>query len=105
VKSLPLLEAEAMRRAQADLPRWRLDASGHALERTYDFADFKAAFAFMTLAATHAERLGHHPEWENVYGRVRVRLTTHDASGLTQLDVSLALAMDVSAELVDPTIR
>ena len=54
------------------------------------FADFVAAFAFMTAAALHAEKIDHHPEWKNVYNRVEIDLTTHDAGGITELDFKLA---------------
>jgi 4a-hydroxytetrahydrobiopterin dehydratase len=61
------------------------------------FADFVAAFTFMTAAAIHAEKLNHHPEWSNVYNRVEIDLTTHDAGGITELDFKLAELMTASA--------
>jgi len=61
------------------------------------FNDFSAAFAFMTCGALAAEKLNHHPEWSNVYNRVDVRLSTHDAGGLTELDFALAEALDARA--------
>lgn len=64
------------------------------LSRNYRFADFVTAFGFMTEAAILAERANHHPEWQNVYGRVDVQLTTHDAGGLTDRDFDLAAAME-----------
>jgi 4a-hydroxytetrahydrobiopterin dehydratase len=73
------------------------DTSGDALEKTFLFKDFKQAFAFMTAVAADAEDLNHHPEWSNVYRTVKVRLTTHDAGGLTPLDVALAQRMDKAA--------
>ena len=76
----------------AELPGWSLD--GDKLHRTFRFADFNAAFGFMARAALVAETLNHHPEWSNVYDRVVVHLTTHDAGGLTELDFSLAGRMD-----------
>jgi 4a-hydroxytetrahydrobiopterin dehydratase len=84
--------------ALARLPGWAT-ASGEreALTRTYRFADFNAAFAFMTRVAMKAEQLDHHPEWFNVYNRVEVILTTHDADGVTELDVALATFMDQAA--------
>lgn len=74
------------------LPGWSLD--GGKLHRAFRFADFSAAFGFMTRAALAAETLNHHPEWSNVYDRVSVHLTTHDAGGLTELDFALAAKMD-----------
>lgn len=65
-----------------------------AIEKTFKFADFKSAFAFMTASALKAEQMDHHPEWFNVYNRVEVTLTTHDANGVTALDVALAGYMD-----------
>lgn len=76
---------------------WKMDGSADALEKTFLFKDFKQAFAFMTRVADDAEDLGHHPEWSNVYRTVKVRLTTHDAGGLTALDVALARRIDKAA--------
>lgn len=67
------------------------------LKRAFAFADFSAAWGFMSRVALHAERADHHPEWHNVYNRVSVVLTTHDAGGLTQRDVALAEAMNACA--------
>ncbi|MEM8766958.1 MAG: 4a-hydroxytetrahydrobiopterin dehydratase [Pseudomonadota bacterium] len=67
------------------------------LETTFSFPDFLSAWAFMSRVALVAERLNHHPEWFNVYGTVRVALTTHDAGGLTTLDLDLARAMNEAA--------
>lgn len=73
---------------------WTLGEGRDAITRTYRFADFSAAWGFMSRAALVAEKLDHHPEWTNVWNRVTVVLTTHDAGGLTQLDLHLAAAMD-----------
>lgn len=71
-----------------------------AIKKTFKFGDFKAAFAFMSASALKAEQMDHHPEWFNVYNRVEVTLTTHDADGVTKLDVDLAGYMDeLSAKL------
>ena len=78
-----------------DLAGWSL-ANGK-LHREYKFADFNAAFAFMTRAALWAERHDHHPEWFNVYRSVRVDLSTHDAGGITRLDLDLAKRMNTLA--------
>ncbi len=67
---------------------------GNGIERSYRFPDFVAAFAFMTRVALLAEKADHHPEWSNVYNKVEVRLTTHDAGGITGKDVALATAID-----------
>ena len=69
-----------------------------AITRTFRFKDFNAAFGFMTRAALAAEKLDHHPEWFNVYNRVEVLLATHDADGVTELDVTLARIMDEAAQ-------
>jgi 4a-hydroxytetrahydrobiopterin dehydratase len=71
---------------------WSL--SGGKLHREFTFADFVEAFGFMSSAALVAERMGHHPEWFNVYRTVRVDLNTHDAGGITALDFELARAMN-----------
>ena len=73
---------------------WVVEDGGQAIGKTFVFKDFVAAFGFMTRVALVAEKMDHHPEWENVYRRVKVRLTTHSAGGLTALDVDLALAME-----------
>jgi 4a-hydroxytetrahydrobiopterin dehydratase len=74
------------------LPGWRLE--GGKLHREYKFDDFVAAFSFMTGVALVAQGMDHHPEWFNVWSTVRVDLSTHDAGGVTTLDVTLADAMD-----------
>ena len=81
------------------LPGWSALATGRdAIQRTYKFADFNAAFGFMTRVALMADKLDHHPEWSNVYNRVEVTLTTHDAGGVTALDVEMAGFMDAAAK-------
>lgn len=80
------------------LPGWTaLPGDRDAIQRSYKFADFNAAFGFMTRTALMAEKLNHHPEWFNVYNRVEVTLATHDADGVTELDVKLAIFMDAAA--------
>ncbi|NML75769.1 4a-hydroxytetrahydrobiopterin dehydratase [Rhizobium sp. S-51] len=76
---------------------WTLSEDGSAIARHFVFTDFGEAFAFMTRSALAAERLDHHPEWSNVYRHVDVKLTTHAAQGLTDLDFRLAAAMDRAA--------
>lgn len=83
--------------ALGDLTNWRAADGRDAIVRTYKFADFKAAFAFMTRVALKAEQMDHHPEWSNVYNKVEVLLATHDADGVTALDVELARYMDEAA--------
>ena len=80
--------------AQAGLDGWGMVEGRDAIHKRFVFADFVSAFGFMTRAALVAEKLDHHPEWSNVYRTVDVTLTTHDAKGLTMLDVTLARAMD-----------
>ena len=73
------------------LPAWTFaDERGGLIRRSFKFGDFAQAFAFMTQMAIHAERSNHHPEWFNVYNRVEVTLATHDAGGVTELDIRLA---------------
>jgi 4a-hydroxytetrahydrobiopterin dehydratase len=85
--------------AVARLPGWKaVEGDRDAITRTYLFADFNAAFGFMTRAALLAEKLDHHPEWFNVYNRVEVTLATHDAAGVTELDITLASFMDEAAQ-------
>ncbi len=83
--------------ALQELLGWREDPARDAIVKTFVFQNFVEAFGFMTQAALVAERMDHHPEWSNVYKTVTVLLTTHDAGGLTKLDVDLARAMDLAA--------
>jgi len=84
-------------RIAEELPSWMLEPGGKAITRDLKFADFPAAFAFMTRIAIVAEARNHHPEWSNVYNRVSIRLTTHDAGGLTDKDIALARTIDEAA--------
>ncbi|MFN6980770.1 MAG: 4a-hydroxytetrahydrobiopterin dehydratase [Brevundimonas sp.] len=80
------------------LPAWRPHGGDRpALARSLKFADFNAAFGFMTRVALMADKMDHHPEWSNVYDRVEVLLTTHDADGVTDKDVTLARFIDAAA--------
>lgn len=85
-----------MDRAEAldGLPDWDHDEARDAITRTVVFADFVEAFAFMTRVALIAEKMDHHPEWKNVWNRVDILLTTHDAGGLSGRDIELADAID-----------
>jgi 4a-hydroxytetrahydrobiopterin dehydratase len=88
------LGADARKAALAGLHGWSETTGRDAITRTFVFADFNAAFGFMTRAALVAEKLDHHPEWFNVYKTVEVTLSTHDAGGVTEADVTLAREMD-----------
>ena len=77
------------------LPGWKLERG--KLHREYDFVDFVAAFSFMTGAALIAQSMDHHPEWFNVWNKVRIDLSTHDSNGVTALDLRLAHSMEVLA--------
>lgn len=76
------------------LPGWALVEGRDAIRRDFVFADFNAAFGFMTRVALLAERQDHHPEWSNVWNKVSIVLTTHDAGGLTKRDVKMATTID-----------
>lgn len=76
------------------LPDWDYDEARDAITRTFTFADFSEAFAFMTRVALLAEKADHHPEWSNVWNRVEITLTTHDAGGLSGRDVEMAEAIE-----------
>lgn len=76
------------------LPLWKRDDGRSAICRAFRFQDFASAFAFMSGVALKAEQMNHHPEWTNVYNRVDVTLTTHDAGGVTALDIELARFAD-----------
>lgn len=86
------LDEDAIRLRLREIPGWELREG--KLHREFNFHDFCEAFAFMTAAALAAERLDHHPEWFNVYNRVRVDLTTHSAGGVTEKDFELARVMN-----------
>ena len=86
--------------ALKQLPGWAAAEGRDAIIKTFQFKDFNAAFGFMTRSALAAEKLDHHPEWFNVYNRVEVLLATHDAEGVTDLDVTLAKIMDEAAAQV-----
>ena len=80
--------------ALASIGDWSLVDGRDAITRTFRFKDFNAAFGFMSRVALKAEKMDHHPEWFNVYNKVEVTLSTHDAGGLTELDIKLARFMD-----------
>ena len=90
--------AEALR----ELPNWSTAGDREAITRSFRFASFSAAFGWMTRVALAAEALDHHPEWFNVYNRVDVTLATHDAGGVTELDVRLAKVMDAAFDTASP---
>src|SRR5512147_562462 len=98
-KCVKLSDAEVAA-ALTKLPNWKHE--GGKLHREYKFADFVAAFGFMTGAALIAQSMDHHPEWSNVWNTVRIELATHDAGGITALDVKLAHSMQ---ELADRQLR
>lgn len=97
VKQLSAAERAA---ALADLPGWTLREDGKAISRLFRFRDFAEAWAFMGKVAALAEAQDHHPEWSNVYNRVEITLTTHDAGGLSARDVRLAKAI---GEVLQPS--
>src|SRR3984957_6836479 len=88
------LSEEARKSALKSLPGWTETPDREAIARTFIFKDFNEAFGFMSRAALVAEKSDHHPEWRNVYKTVEVVLATHDAGGVTALDIALAKAMD-----------
>lgn len=88
------LSAEARVAAVAELAGWTEVSGREAIARTFIFRDFNEAFGFMARAALVAEKHDHHPEWRNVYRTVEVVLSTHDAGGVTRLDIELAKAMN-----------
>jgi 4a-hydroxytetrahydrobiopterin dehydratase len=94
------LAIEELRIALKRLPDWELVKEREAITRHFQFADFDAAFSFMTRSALLAAKMDHHPEWFNVYNKVDVTLTTHDAGGVTQKDIQLATSMDGYAALL-----
>ncbi len=91
------LDASAIKEHLQDMEGWVLAEDGLSIWKAFRFKSFVEAFGFMTESALAAEKLGHHPEWFNVYNKVDVTLTTHDAKGLTELDFKLAARMDKAA--------
>ena len=92
--AVPQLTEAERNDALGALPEWRLREDGLAIERALKFKDFNEAFGFMTRVALLADKQDHHPEWSNVYNRVAITLTTHDAGGLSERDVAMARAID-----------
>lgn len=92
-----LLSPEERAEALAARPLWALVEGGGAIHRTLRFGDFDEAWAFMAVVAEAAKRLDHHPDWRNVWARVEVTLSTHEAGGLTALDLALADVIDDAA--------
>ena len=91
---VPQLTEEERDWALSGIPEWDLRDDKLAIVRKFKFADFSQAFAFMARVALIAEQRDHHPEWSNVYNRVEITLTTHDAGGLSQRDIDMASAID-----------
>ena len=89
---MPIAELNEADRAAllAEFPGWTLREDGKAITRTLTFADFNEAFGFMARVALYADKADHHPEWFNVYNRVEMTLTTHDAGGLSARDAAMA---------------
>jgi 4a-hydroxytetrahydrobiopterin dehydratase len=89
------LSADAIRDALAQLSGWQGDET--AIRRDFLFADFNEAFAFLTRIALLSEKMNHHAEWSGVYNKVSIRLSTHDAGGITERDIKMARAIDAFA--------
>ena len=92
--AVPQLTEAERAEALAALPDWTLRADGSAIDREFTFKNFSEAWAFMSRVALLAEKHDHHPEWSNVYNRVAITLTTHDAGGLSERDARMARAID-----------
>lgn len=88
------LDDRAIDALSSSLPAWTLDPDRRGIRRDANFTDFNAAFGFMTRVALKAEAMNHHPEWFNVYNKVQLRLSSHDADGLSERDVELARFID-----------
>lgn len=91
------LTGDARKAALAALKDWKDVPGRDAIQKNFTFADFNAAWAFMTRVALAAEKADHHPEWSNVYNKVEIVLSTHDAGGLSDKDVALAKFIDSAA--------
>ncbi len=91
------LTSDQLRAALAELTGWRTSENDSRLQRDFEFADFAAAFAFMTAVALEAQALDHHPDWSNSWNRVSIQLSTHTAGGVTERDLELARRIDARA--------
>ena len=91
--TVPRLSQAAVDTLLAELPEWALRADGKAISRSFKFDDFNEAFGFITRVALYADKHAHHPEWSNVYNKVEITLTTHDADGLSARDAAMARAI------------
>ena len=86
------MECENYNQKIAEINGWKKVSDGReAYTKNYKFSDFKQAFSFMTSIAMKAEQINHHPEWENVYNKVKITLTTHDVGGVSKLDYEMAI--------------
>lgn len=94
---MPKLDTAGREAALKELSDWTFDAERDAIKRSFKFRDFNEAFGFMSRVALAAEKANHHPEWSNVWNRVDILLTTHDAGGLTGRDIDLARTIDALA--------
>ncbi|MDB5814988.1 MAG: pterin-4-alpha-carbinolamine dehydratase [Rhodocyclales bacterium] len=102
------LDATQIDAALCDLPLWQREAGPEgavSLHRDFVFPDFNAAFGFMSRVAMMAERLDHHPDWSNTYNRVTINLSTHDAGGVTELDLRLARFCDAVVAASEPAAK
>lgn len=91
------LSADARQAFFSTFAAWTLTPGRDAVTKTFKFADFNEAFGFMTRVALYADKADHHPEWFNVYNRVEITLTTHDAGGLSERDVAMAAFIEAAA--------
>ena len=92
------LSADEAKAALAKLDGWEMSRGGDAIARKFEFGDFVEAWGFMSRVAMLAEKQDHHPEWSNVYNKIEIELTTHDADGLSERDFKLAEAIDGLAD-------
>ena len=95
---MPTLNDDQSKALFAEVPGWTLQRDRDAIQKTFTFTDFNAAFGFMTRVAIKAEQMNHHPEWFNVWNRVDITLSTHDANGLTHRDADLARFIEQAAK-------
>ncbi len=96
-----LLDAGELAEAIKTLPGWQVDSAGKSLSKSFVFEDFSACFGVMSRIALAAEKLDHHPDWSNVWNRLDIRLSTHDAGGLTGLDIQLARQINQLAKAAE----